>query len=192
MRLSQDGRALGGALGRALRMGAHKNLNFLRNEGHLRPPFTACVANAYIANACRANALSAGWARTRKLELLEELGLVAAVKNVVDHILPFVQVLDDQVVSRERSRRDRFLVRVLAVNHTSVTLLGLLVDRVPDLGDPGARRVHDLNVSLVQEAHLLQVPSTYYSPTTGVPQIEAEFRHAGTITVVNAYDMFSI
>mmetsp|Transcript_19152 Transcript_19152/g.26372 ORF Transcript_19152/g.26372 Transcript_19152/m.26372 type:complete len:358 (-) Transcript_19152:291-1364(-) len=89
------------------------------------------------------------------LELAHELLLVAAVGDVVGHVLRLLHVLDDDVLLAEGRRGDGLLVAVLAVDHAGLAGGAVRVHGVPDLADPGTRGVHDLHLLLVQQLHLL-------------------------------------
>ena len=84
-------------------------------------------------------------------ELAHELGPVAAVEDVVGHVLGLVDVLDDEVGVGEGRRRDRLLVRPLAVDHRRHVLARVRVDGVPHLAHPRAGRVDDLDALGVEE-----------------------------------------
>jgi hypothetical protein len=84
--------------------------------------------------------------RNSMFKVLHQGLLVAAIDNVVSHHFCFLHILDANVIVTETDGRNRFLVSVLAVNDRRESLFLVLVDNVPDLGNPRTRRVDDFDI----------------------------------------------
>jgi len=88
-------------------------------------------------------------------ELAHEFVLVAAVENVVGNVAGFVVVEHDQVLVGKRAGGDGLLVLVLAVDDGGKLAFFVLLDRVPNLGDPGTGGIDDGAALVVEQLHLL-------------------------------------
>mmetsp|Transcript_19105 Transcript_19105/g.32795 ORF Transcript_19105/g.32795 Transcript_19105/m.32795 type:complete len:336 (-) Transcript_19105:170-1177(-) len=89
------------------------------------------------------------------LEHFHEFLLIASVENVVTHILPFLQVLDNDVVASEGGCGHSLLMRVLAMDDRCEQFLAVGVHGVPYLGHPGTSGVNHLHALVLEVFHFL-------------------------------------
>lgn len=84
-------------------------------------------------------------------KVFHERVAVTTILNIVRHHFRFLVVLDANVVFAKADRGDRFLVLVLSVNNRGLSSLLVLVDSVPNLGDPRASSVDDFDILMILE-----------------------------------------
>ena len=83
-------------------------------------------------------------------------GRSSHVKDIVSDVVGFRHCLHDEVVLGKGGSCLGLLVSVLPVDDGSEAPFRLVVNRIPDLGHPGAGCVDELAAHIVEILHLLQ------------------------------------